>query len=147
MKKLFGFLLVVGLISTAFVTKKDTGSVGSVKKGGIEFKKMTFEEALREAEETNKLIFIDAYTEWCGPCKLMAKTSFLDPKVAELYNAKFINLKVEMEKDADGPMIARAYKVAAYPTLLFIDGQGKVVKEMLGYQNADQLKAVAKSLP
>ncbi len=146
MKKLFGFLLVAGLISTAFTTKAKEETSEFIMKEGIEFKKSTYEEALKEAQKTGKLIFIDAYTDWCGPCKKMAATSFMDEEVAKLYNSKFINMKVEMEKSADGPMIAQKYSVRAYPSLLYINGDGKVVKYSVGYQTAEQLIAVGKSL-
>ena len=145
MKKLFGFLLVVGLISTAFVSKEKESSK-FIMKEGIEFKRSSFEDALKEAQKTGKLVFIDAYTDWCGPCKKMAATSFMDEEVAKLYNSKFINLKVEMEKSADGPLIAQKYSVSAYPSLLFINGSGKVVKYSVGYQTAEQLLAIGKSL-
>lgn len=146
MKKLFGFLLVAGLISTAFTTKAKHEASKVILSEGIEFKKSSFDEALKEAKKTGKLIFIDAYTEWCGPCKKMAATSFADPEVAKLYNSKFINLKIEMEKSADGPVIAQKYSVVAYPTLLYVNGDGKIVKHTVGFQTADQLMAVGKSL-
>ena len=76
----------------------------------------------------------------------MAATAFKDERVGDLYNASFINIKVEMEKDVDGPEIARMYKVKAYPTLLMIDGKGNLVKQAIGMQSADQLIALAKSV-
>ena len=51
-----------------------------------------------------------------------------------------------MEKSADGPIVAQKYKVYAYPTMLYIDGDGNVVKTVVGYQTAEQLIATAKSL-
>lgn len=105
---------------------------------GIQFEDITFEEALKQAKKTKKLIFIDAYTEWCGPCKRMAATTFKDKAVGAIFNSKFINLKIEMEKSEMGPEIARRYKVRAYPTLLFIDGDGKEVHRLLGLHTADQ---------
>jgi thioredoxin 1 len=146
MKKLFGFLLVVGALTTAFVTKEAQQEAAMSLDGGIQFEKKSLEEAMKQAKKENKLIFIDAYTEWCGPCKKMAATSFQDPQVAEYFNGKFINLKIEMEKSADGPTVAKAYRVAAYPTLLFINGDGQLVKSVIGFQTADQLSAIAKSL-
>lgn len=113
---------------------------------GIHFESMTFEEAMKEAKKTGKLIFIDAYTDWCGPCKRMAATTFKDPEVAALFNKNFINIKVEMEKDKDGPELARRYRVVAYPTLLFVDGNGKLVKQSIGMKNSNQLTALANSL-
>ena len=93
-----------------------------------------------------KLIFLDAYTDWCGPCKKMSAHTFTDANVAKLFNSKFINLKIEMEKNPIGPEIARKYSVRAYPSLLFIDGDGKIVKYVVGYQTPDQLIAIGKSL-
>ena len=54
-------------------------------------------------------------------------------------------MKVEMEKDADGPNIAKRYRVYAYPTLLIIDGQGNLVKSIVGFKTKAQLMAVAES--
>lgn len=113
---------------------------------GITFKKKSFEQAKAEAKKSGKLIFIDAYTDWCGPCKRMAATSFQDPQVGEIFNENFINLKVEMEKDKDGPDLARRYGVKAYPTLLIVDGNGKLVKQSIGMKSSAQLIALAKSV-
>jgi thioredoxin-related protein len=76
----------------------------------------------------------------------MAKTSFKDPKVAELFNANFINLKIEMEKDPDGREVAMKYSVKAYPTLLIIDSDGNLVKQTLGLQSAERLLDFGKSV-
>lgn len=143
MKKIIG-ILAIGLVSMAFVTKKDTKK--SQESEGIKFENMTFEEAKKEAKENDQLIFIDAYTVWCGPCKKMAATSFKDEKVGAIFNEKFINLKIECEKDAEGPDFARMYKVRAYPTLLIIDGDGKLIKQVVGLQDADRLIALANSV-
>jgi thioredoxin-related protein len=76
----------------------------------------------------------------------MAATSFKNQEVGKVYNEQFINLKIDCEKDADGPELARMYKVKAYPTLLVIDGNGKLIKEVVGMQMEDGLLALANSL-
>ena len=76
----------------------------------------------------------------------MAATSFKNKEVGEVYNKQFINLKIDCEKDTDGPELARMYKVKAYPTLLVIDGNGKLIKEVVGMQMEDGLLALANSL-
>lgn len=111
---------------------------------GISFRHMTFKEAKALAKKENKLIFIDCYASWCGPCKRMAATSFKDEEVGKIYNKNFINLKIDMEKDAEGPELARLFKIRAYPTLVFVNGEGKVVKQQVGAMNADGLIALAK---
>jgi thiol-disulfide isomerase/thioredoxin len=143
MKKVIG-LLAIGIISMAFVVKKENSSFQ--EEGGIKFKNISLEKAKKESTDSGKLIFIDAHTSWCGPCKKMAATSFKDAEVAEIYNEKFINLKIDCEKDADGPEISRLYKIKAYPTLLIIDGNGKLIKQIVGFQTADGLKAIANSV-
>lgn len=152
MKKVLLLLVIIGGISSAFISKKDAISPekqnATVNKASseIEFQAITVDQAKALAKESGKLIFIDAYTVWCGPCKRMAATTFKDKAVADYFNENFINLKVEMEKDADGPNLARQYRVVAYPTLLFIDGDGKLVKSALGLQDASSLLTIAKSL-
>ena len=143
MKKTIG-ILALGLISLAFVTKKE--SKAGDENGGIKFVNLSLEKAKSLAKENDQLIFIDAYTSWCGPCKKMAATSFKDEEVGKLFNDQFINLKIDCEKDADGPELARMYKVRAYPTLLVIDGNGKLVKQVVGFQPADRLISLAESV-
>jgi thiol-disulfide isomerase/thioredoxin len=98
---------------------------------GIRFFQGTFDEALKKAEQEEKLIFMDAFTTWCGPCKRMAANVFPDQAVGEFYNANFINLKIDMEK-GEGPGLAQRYGVRSYPTLLYIDSDGKVVHNGAG---------------
>lgn len=139
MKKIIGVFALTVLSFLAMSLYADNGE-------GIKFETLTFEEAKKKAKKSGKLIFIDAYTDWCGPCKRMAATSFKDERVAKVHNSEFINLKVEMEKNPDGMEIARLYKVAAYPTILYIDGDGKLVKRAVGMKTADQLLSLAESV-
>jgi thioredoxin-related protein len=103
-----------------------------------------FGEAMQKARAENKLVFIDAYTTWCGPCKMMDKQTFNDDDVAAFFNEKFVNLKLDMEK-GDGQTIQLRYKIAAFPTLLFINADGEVIHKALGFQDADQFLAVGKT--
>jgi len=98
----------------------------------IEFSSKSFSELKAQAKQENKVIFIDAYTTWCGPCKMMAKNVFTDTEVAETYNSQFINAKIDMEK-GEGIDIAQEYGVVAYPTYLFVNGDGELVHRGLGY--------------
>lgn len=143
MKKIAG-ILAIGLISMAFVVKnKEDRKQESV---GIKFQHISLEEAKKMAIENDMFIFIDAYTSWCGPCKKMAATTFQNEEVGEVFNNKFVNLKIDCEKDADGPEISRLYKIRAYPTLLIIDSEGKLIKQKIGFQTEDQLIDFANSV-
>ncbi|MFT7121722.1 MAG: thiol-disulfide isomerase/thioredoxin [Neolewinella sp.] len=108
----------------------------------MDFVEKPFEELLAQAKAEDKVIFIDAYTTWCGPCKMMAAKVFPDPEVGEVYNERFINAKFDMEK-GEGPGLAKRYGVAVYPTYLFVDGNGDIVHKGLGYIPQEEFLALA----
>ncbi|MEM6771424.1 MAG: thioredoxin domain-containing protein [Bacteroidota bacterium] len=109
---------------------------------GMEFVEKPFDELLAQAKAEDKVIFIDAYTTWCGPCKMMAAKVFPQEKVGEVYNERFINAKFDMEK-GEGPGLAQRYSVMAYPTYLFVDGNGDIVHKGIGYIPAEEFLALA----
>ncbi len=110
---------------------------------GIDFENKGWEKIKKQAAKENKIIFVDAYTTWCGPCKWMSANVFTDEAVAAHYNENFINLKLDMEK-GEGLDFAKEYKVVAYPTLLFIDGEGAIVHKRLGALPAEEFLAFGK---
>ncbi len=99
---------------------------------GIKFEDGNFKSLLAKAKKEKKLIFVDAYAVWCGPCKLMVKNIFPLKDVGDHYNAHFINTKIDMEK-GEGIDLAKKYNVKAFPTYLFINGDGEEVHRTLGY--------------
>ena len=122
MKKTF---LLLGLISAAL----------SLSAQGIEFFHGTWQEALEEAKKQDKILFIDAFAVWCGPCKRMSNNVFPNDKVGEFYNKNFINLKIDMEH---GDMeFRRKYPVSAYPTMYYIDYDGEVVHKIASAMDVD----------
>ncbi len=118
-------------------------STAVAQSSGIDFFHGTFEEAKVKAKKENKLIFMDAYTTWCGPCKRMAREAFPNPQVAEYFNSKFINVKMDMER-GEGPALGRQYKVMAYPSLFFIRGDGSVAHRSVGMKTAPALVELGK---
>lgn len=132
MKVLTIVIVTMGLIGLSFV------NAPSNSPEGIKFLDISFEQALKKAKKEKKLIFVDAYAVWCGPCKWMEANTFSEKEVGDVFNEKFINLKIDMEK-GEGPELARKYSVRAYPTLFLIDGDGKVIKRILGAQKKNQL--------
>jgi thioredoxin 1 len=112
---------------------------------GITFYEGSWQEALATAKAENKLIFLDAYASWCGPCKMLKRNVFTNPDVAAFYNENFVNVAIDMEKGV-GPKLAQQYRVTAYPTLFFIDGDGNVVRKAVGYHNPNQLLALGQSM-
>ena len=110
----------------------------SVSASGIEFFQGSFEEALEAAEQQGKLVFVDAYAVWCGPCKRMSNQVFPREDVGAFYNEHFIALKLDMERGA-GKKFGRKFPVSSYPTLLYIDPQGELVQRVIGAQTPENL--------
>jgi thiol:disulfide interchange protein len=135
--------ILFALISVVFLGTMSFGQqVGNTTAGQstytFNFYEGTFDQALKDAAKRKKVIFVDAYTTWCGPCKMLNNSTFKDVKAGEFFNENFINIKIDMEK-GEGPAFAMKYSVRAYPTLLFINSKGEVVHKTLGYKDADML--------
>lgn len=108
----------------------------------ILFKESDWKTELASAKKENKIIFFDAYTSWCGPCKMMAKDVFTIDSVADLFNSTFHNVKYDMEK-GEGPALKEKYEVKAYPTYLFINGDGEIVHKIVGSMPAPEFMTEA----
>lgn len=114
------YLLLIGVAANAEIVFLDNPAWSTV---------------LERAKKENKIIFLDAYATWCGPCKKMDSEVYTDKAAAEYYNANFINVKYDMEK-GEGPMLATKYGVTAYPYLLFINADGALLHKGIGYKPA-----------
>lgn len=98
---------------------------------GIDFKKLDWEQNLKEASSEQKLIYIDFYTTWCAPCTYMAKKFFGNEEIGKYYNKHFYSLKVDAEKE--GKELAKKYSVNGYPTNLFINpANEKIIYKVIG---------------
>ena len=109
------------------------GASALVAPAQTEFRHVSFEEALAAAKKENKLVFVDFFTTWCGPCKMMSNKVFPQKEVGDFMNAKFIPLKLDAEKE--GAALAKQYGVKAYPTYVVMDGDGKEVAKFSGYMD------------
>lgn len=110
---------------------------------GIEFQHLNFSQALEKARAENKLVFIDVFAVWCGPCKFLTSEVFTDEALGDYINAHFIAIKIDGEK-ADGPDLMLQYDISAYPTMLFISPDQEVRKRLVGAESADVILGAAK---
>lgn len=124
----------------------------------------TVEEALAiQAKEGAKArpIFMDVYTNWCGPCKMLDKNTFSDPAVATLLNTKYIAVKFNAEgqikftyngttysnpnfnPDRKGRNSVHQFtnflELEGYPTMVIIDPNFKKREMIVGYYSAAEL--------
>ena len=98
---------------------------------GVEFRDLTFGQALEQARTENKLVFMDCYTSWCGPCKNMLKNVFTLPEAGEFMNAHFVCVKYDMEK-GEGIGLKKQFAVRAFPTFFIIRPDGTVQHRLAG---------------
>lgn len=110
----------------------------------INFETGNLASVLAKAKKENKLVFIDGYTTWCGPCKHLAKYIFTNDTVADYFNATFVNYQLDMEK-GEGISFAEKHNIRCFPSLLFINGDGNLVHRTVGDMPASSLIAAAKT--
>lgn len=136
MKRLILILFVVSIVNSFAQTKLDYG---------IQFYHGTWKEACDKAKAENKLIFVDFYTKWCGPCLNMAENVFILPFIGDFYNTNFVNMKIDAE-NGEGVELAKRYGVNSYPTYVFVDPKnGDVVHRSKSRQEAEQFLTTGKS--
>ncbi len=111
----------------------------------INFVNIKWEEALKLSESESKPIFVDVYTKWCGPCRKMDATTFQDSAVGDYMNNNFINMKWDAE-NYKYIALARQYGVTGYPTLMYIDHTGNVMKRRTGMHDKDRLMELSNSV-
>lgn len=126
-KKMKNIILLLSLFSSIVVQAQ------------TEFRHISLDEALAAARKEKKIVFIDFYTDWCGPCKRMAKEVFPQEKVGEYMNSRCVCIKLNAEKE--GKETAAAYKVEAYPTFIMADVSGKEIAKIVGSMDADRFLA------
>jgi len=105
-------------------------------------KNSTLMEVAEKAEREGKPIFVDLYTDWCLPCKLMKEDVYTDESIGDFMNENFINYKVNAE-EGNGPNMTVLYNIESFPGLLFLDANGRVLEQKQGAAYHTELKEMA----
>jgi thioredoxin-related protein len=140
--------------------------LGSLTAQAQEIKWMTFDEAIAAQKKNPKPIFMDVYTDWCGPCKMLDKNTFSNKEVADYINANFYAVKFNGEGNSEVNYKGKKYanpnfnperkgrnsvheftlflKVEGYPSMYILDPKGEIDKVIVGYYQPEQLMAELK---
>lgn len=137
MKNKLAFLLVVVCFTTLVDAQKNSKGIQFIEKHSLD-------SALKIAKETNKLVFVDCYTTWCGPCKMLTAQTFPDSALGVFFNKHFVSVKLDMEVPENKEM-RKKYEVNVFPTLLFINTSGEIEHNAVGYMLPNDLIEVGKT--
>ncbi|WP_186826920.1 thioredoxin family protein [Seonamhaeicola algicola] len=128
---------------------------------------LTLEQAVELQKKTPKKIMMDVYTNWCGPCKMLDRNTFQNQQVANYVNEHYYAVKFNAEgndqitfdgKTFSNPNynpananrrnspheLSRYFQIQAYPTIVFLDEEGKLIFPLKGYKTPPQLELYLK---
>jgi thioredoxin-related protein len=127
----------------------------------VRVKWMTLEEALEKSKTDKRKIFVDVYTDWCGWCKRMDSTTFINPTVAQYLNDHYYPVKFNAEQQKEIVFKEKTYQFKkngakgyhelaaewlnnrlSYPTVVFLDENQGTIQPLQGYQDATKMEAV-----
>lgn len=128
-----------------------------------EIKWMSFNEAVKAQKKNKKPIFIDVYTAWCGPCKILDKKTFSNPETAKFINDNYNAVKFDAEGNEEIVFNKMTYKnpgykperknsrnamheftgflkIQGYPSMVVINNKGQIQKTIVGFKTSEELK-------
>lgn len=162
--------LIGGLVMPLMInaqTVVPAQATGTKPAGGINW--LTMEQAQAKARKDPKPLLVDVYTQWCGPCKMLDRNTFSDPRVAAYVNKHFHPVKFDAE--SPDPVVFRGQKLEnpdykpelagrrngthhltyaianvngriAYPTVVYLDHEMNVLAPVQGYMTPQQLEPI-----
>ena len=139
------FAAVGSSMARAYRDLIDSRSKPQAAETGIAFSTGSFDELKQKANAEGKLLFIDGFTTWCGPCKMLAKRTFPQPEVGEYMNPRFVSAQIDMER-GEGPELAKRFNVSAFPTMLILKADGTLVDKIVGFYAPDQFIEKVKAI-
>ncbi|MCH7732293.1 MAG: thioredoxin family protein [Candidatus Marinimicrobia bacterium] len=108
------------------------------------FMDLSFENAIIQAKEQNKIVLAKFHADWCHWCNKMDNTTFSDPDIVDKLQ-EFIPIKIDIEEGV-GLKLAQDAGVSGLPTIVFFDGDGEVIGKYVGYQSPKEMKKIIKKV-
>jgi thioredoxin-related protein len=105
------------------------------------FQDLTLDQALAAAKNDNKVVMIDFFTTWCGPCKKLDKTTWTDADVQKWLAEQTVALRFDAEREVE---LAKKHHIDSYPTMLFLKPDGAEIDRIVGYKTPQEFLSNAK---
>src|SRR5437016_163721 len=133
MKRLLLALLVAAVASGASADDPKTEPNKETS-----FRALSFDKAVEAAKKEDKVVFIDFYATWCGPCKKLDAETFSDGKVKKFFKDKMVPIKIDVDKDK---AMAAKFNIRAMPTMVMVGADGKEIGRLVGFRPAERFLA------
>lgn len=101
------------------------------------FSELSLAQAQAKAVEQEKILLVDATADWCQPCKLMERTTWVDPEVISWIKLNAIAIQIDVDKQQAE---AEELNIRAMPTIIVFK-DGSELDRVVGYKDASELLA------
>jgi thioredoxin-related protein len=115
-------------------------------KPNLDYFTADYDGALSRAKSENKLVMVDLYADWCGPCQAMDADVFNHDGVRKLLTNHFVSVKIDVDKGGRNAELANKFGTRSIPHIVFLDATGQRLQEFKGYVPASEFVAVLETL-
>ncbi|NTV74976.1 MAG: thioredoxin fold domain-containing protein, partial [Holophaga sp.] len=98
-----------------------------------------YEKAVARAKAENKLVLLDTWAVWCAQCKELDEKTWPDPQITAWIKDHAVPVKIDADKVR--PDLARTLQIRSFPTVVLLNGEGREVRRILGYQKPAEMLA------
>lgn len=138
MKNILIAIVILGIVAFLYFKSNPKVDFKEDTADGIHFQKGNWQQALDLAKKENKVVFLDIYATWCGPCKQLKKYTFTEKSAGDFFNENFVNMALDGEQP-EGATLAQKFGIEAYPTLMFVTPEGELITKSPGFRTAPDL--------